>query len=179
MRKWEMREPIAKLGDIVNVRGYGHRRFEVFSVNYEAAMDAVESFEEVFYDVVSVDLADFMIAWQEDVTVVETPNEIDYEKLEGHSAQSYYDIISSFTIDYNGLMGGNKPKEQITKKEEVDVPKNRSKSDKIDVLLDELHRFQTLIEMMGEDDEDEDTYYRDRVDEIKAELAAMTGGKAE
>lgn len=179
MRKWEMREPIAKLGDIVNVRGYGHRRFEVFSVNYEAAMDAVESFEEIFYDVVSVDLADFMIAWQEDVTVVETPNEIDYEKLEGHSAQSYYDIISSFTIDYNGLMGGNKPKEQITKKEEVGVPKNRSKSDKIDVLLDELYDYQTTINIVGDDHEEGDGYYRDKVDEIKAELAAMMGGVKE
>lgn len=172
---WEMREPIAKLGDIINVRGYGHRRFEVFAVNYEASMDAVESFEEVYYDVVSVDLADFIIARQEDVIVVETPNEIDYDKLEDYSAQGYYDIIPSFTIDISEYVDVGKPKES-TNKEEVDVPRNRSKTDKIDALLDDLNRFKTLIEMMGEDDEDEDTYYRDRVDEINAELAVMTGG---
>src|SRR5690625_2462400 len=131
--KWEMREPIAKLGDIINVRGYGHRRFEVFAVNYEASMDAYESFEEVYYDVVSVDLADFMIAWQEDVLVVETPNEIDYDKLEEYSAQDYYDIISTFTV----FEDVGKPK-VTTSKGEDDVPRNRSKTDKIDVLLDEL-----------------------------------------
>src|SRR5690625_7825266 len=172
--KWEMREPIAKLGDIINVRGYGHRRFEIFAVNYEASMDAHESFEEVYYDVISVDLADFMVAWQEDVIVVETPNEIDYDRLEEYSAQDYYDIISSFTVFED--VGKQKVS---TNKEEVDVPRNRSKSDKIDALMDEVYDYQTTINIVGEDHEEGDGYYRDKVDGIKAELAAMAGGGKE
>lgn len=169
-RGYHMREPIARLGDIIQIKGYGSRKFEVFSVFYSLEVDAVEEFEEIFYDVSEINGEELLMAWQEDIVVLETPHEVDYERLEELSSKMFEDVLETFDI----TMGFKSTKVDKVEKEDADVPRNRSKADKIDTLLDELNRFRTLIKLLGEDEGDEDTYYRDKVDEIKAELAELT-----
>src|SRR5690625_4853708 len=98
-----MREPIARLGDIIQIKGYGSRKFEVFHVAYSYEVDAVEEFEEIFYDASEINGEEITMAWEEDITVLETPNEIDYDRLEELSAKSFENVIESMELTLGDL----------------------------------------------------------------------------
>src|SRR5699024_7348318 len=78
----EDRQPCAKIGDIIQIRGYGNRKYEVFSVQYTKDVYPSEMFVDICYDTVSLDGTDFILAFQEDITVVNTPENVDYKRLE-------------------------------------------------------------------------------------------------
>lgn len=185
--KWEPREPIAKLGDIVQIRGYGERKFEIFTLSYSMDMDAVDLFEDIYYDVAALDVPEYLLACQEDIIVVETPNEVDYDTLEEHSVQNNietYSYLSSIGLQGYEMVTGDTDEVDDDNTEEGEiVPKQRKEdekeSDKVDELLTELSDYYTLVGLVGEDYEDGDGYYKRKIDDVKAELAELTGGKAE
>lgn len=187
MREWEFREPIAKLGDIIQIRGYGSRKFEVFSISYAVDIDVIDMFEDVFYDVAALDSHDYMLACQEDIIVLETPTDVDYDRLEEYLVRQDYaesTILKSLgldgyevtEIDEQGSEQDNEQEEEgvVDKREEIE-----SRTDKVDRLLTELYDYYTLIGLVGGDYEEGDGHYRRKIDDIEAELKELTGGEAE
>ena len=65
-------EPIANIGDLVSVKEQGMRIFEVIGFSHEYQIDAENVFEEIYYDLVCVTTAEFMLADQFSVNVVES-----------------------------------------------------------------------------------------------------------
>lgn len=173
-RGYHMREPIARLGDIIQVKGYGSRKFEVFSVFYSLEVDAVEEFEEIFYDVSEIDGEELMMAWQEDIVVLETPHEVDYERLEELSAKMFEDVLESFDIS----MGFESTKRDKAEKEASDMRKKAEeeqvRADRIDYMLTLLSDYTALVELFGEDYEEGDKYFAKKIDHINAKLAELT-----
>lgn len=177
----EMREPIAKIGDIIQIRGYGNRKYEVFSLQYAKDVFPTEMFIDICYDAVSLDGEDFIFAYQEDITVVQTPANVDYKRLEYLSEKSVNmntdimdDLLKGFEIVPDDAAENITAKE--TEEDEVEANKEDDKPKNVDDLLDELIDYQELIRIVGEDYEDGDGYYRRKVDECMAKLAKMTGG---
>lgn len=183
MREWEMREPVAKLGDIIQIRGYGSRKFEVFSISYTMDVDAVDIFEDVFYDVAALDSHDYMLACQDDIIVLETPIDVDYDRLEEYLVDQ--DYAQHMMLKSLGLDGYDAP-ETISREEGSDVEKRKegetkaeTNAEKVDRLLMELYDSYTLVGIVGEDYEEGDGHYKRKIDAIEAELKELAGGKAE
>jgi len=65
-------EPIANIGDLVSVREHGMRIFEVIGFSHEYQIDAENVFEEIYYDLMCVSTAGFVMADQSSVNVVES-----------------------------------------------------------------------------------------------------------
>ena len=95
MHEWYRREPVAKLGDVIQIKGYGSRKFEVYAVYYSFDMDAVDMFEDIYYDVASLDGKEYLMAWQEDIVVLETPDIVDYERLETHASRTFEEVFKT------------------------------------------------------------------------------------
>jgi len=63
-------KPIANIGDIVRVEGYGLRTFEVVAYSYERYIDAENDVDDIWYDVACTQTTDLILAGQEDITVL-------------------------------------------------------------------------------------------------------------
>jgi len=61
---------IASFGDLVYVAGYGDRIFTVESYSYSIQYYRHEAIEEIIYDLTDVDTLEYLIAYQEDITVI-------------------------------------------------------------------------------------------------------------
>lgn len=169
---WQ-REPIAKIGDIIHIRGYGNKEFEVFSVQCTIDTFPTESYYDICYDVVSLNGEEYILAFQEDITVVESPLDVDYERLEYLSERS---VEMDFERMNEILQGFDLvPDDNHTEMEEDVV--EESKTETVDDLLDKLNDYNELIATVGEDYEEGDGYYRRKVDDIKAKLRGIIGGK--
>ena len=167
----EDRQPCAKIGDIIQIRGYGNRKYEVFSVQYTKDVYPSEMFVDICYDTVSLDGSDFILAFQEDITVVNTPENVDYKRLEYLAEKS----IEPFGDIFGGIFGGGfeiVASDDQFEKEGEEMPEEKTES--IDDLLDELNDYKALIELFGEDYEDGDGYYKRKADECMTKLAKMT-----
>lgn len=200
----EMRQPVAKLGDIVHIRGYGNAEFEVFSVSSLNEINPLEWFEEITYDVARIVgkgvYAEQLLAYQEDITVVNTPNEVDYEQLEDHLIQRDMDINETlanlglegyeiFLTDEDAMDKMNAQYEENMKEAIDDIAKGieetmgkvtprleapQDDDERIDELLTELIDYQELVAEVGNDYEQGDGHYWNHVEDIKKELRRIT-----
>lgn len=168
------RQPIAKIGDIIHIKGYGNRKYEIFSIQHTKDVFPTEAFVDICYDTVSIDGTEFNLAYQEDITVVTSPENVDYERLEYMSEKSLEDVgdtLEGILVGYEivasdikafGNKGYNDPS-----KEDIGA--------EVDGLLDELSDCLQLIDMFGEDMYEGDGYYRMISEEIKSKLTKIIG----
>lgn len=62
--------PIANIGDLITVKGYGIRTFQVDAFTHEFHYDAETQLEEIYYDVTCVQSFEQLVADQEDIAIV-------------------------------------------------------------------------------------------------------------
>lgn len=118
------RKNIANIGDIVVVDGYPGRKFRVESYTYYVEYTEGYIEEGVSYIVYDIETGEDLIAFQDEITVIQTAH------------------------THTSKVVRNKKKEDrrsIRKWEQL------THSEKIDYLLDELRDYQTLIKMFGDE----------------------------
>lgn len=62
--------PVAGVGDIVRIEGYGIRTFEVFSYSYEYYVDKENEYDDLWYDLTCTKTFEYFTAGQEDIVVL-------------------------------------------------------------------------------------------------------------
>ena len=62
--------PIANIGDLVSVKGYGIRTFQVDAFSHEFHYDAENVSEEIYYDVTCTTTLEYLLADQSAIAVV-------------------------------------------------------------------------------------------------------------
>ena len=116
------RKNIANIGDIVVVDGYPGRKFRVESYTYYVEYTEGYIAEDVSYIVYDIETGEDLIAFQDEITVIQTAHTSkvvrNEKKEDGRSTRKW---------------------EQLTY------------SEKIDYLLDELRDYQALIKMFGDE----------------------------
>lgn len=158
---------IAKIGDIIVVDGYGAREFQVESYTHEIDYQPEYVAETIMYDITDLITHEFLIAYQEDISVVcRAENADEYLRgKSGHTAAKQAKELAEeivATIDIDAIV------------EETFAKAMPSIERRIDEKLAEISDYKTLIEMFG----DEDGAYQSKIDEIKTRLAElMKGGK--
>ena len=164
---------IAEIGDIILVAGYPFQEFQVesFSHNLDYQKEYVD--EDIMYDAADIASGEYLLALQEDITViVKAEKADDYIKGKSgrHSGETPKDwSVILADIDFTGIADGGKSGEATT---------GPTQDDRIDELLDELSDVNGLIELFGEheDDDLQDRKYVLRKTEIEAKLIELTGG---
>lgn len=73
--------PIAKIDDIIYVKGYGFRMFRVYAITYEYHRDAENELEEIYYDIVCMKTYECLVADQEDNSIVTEEEETSIDDL--------------------------------------------------------------------------------------------------
>lgn len=160
--------PIAQLGDLITITGYATRLFRIDSYTHEFTYERGLETEEIYYDCSCVTSAEYTLAAQEDITVAcaEVYSEIYLETYE----HPIIDVVAS-DIFANLFANMNWEAEVMTKPvKAVNKTKEPTKQERIDALLDEMNNVNNAIELIG----DSDGEYGRRIDEIKAELEAVS-----
>lgn len=135
----------ATFGDIVTVLGYGDALYKVENFTEQTINEPNGKVSEVFYDLTDVaDYTNYVIADDEDITVVATADKAD----EYFAQNPPTDYVKSEVT-------------KVTKKTEV-----KTKQAVIDGLLDELNQTMYLIEVFREADDE----YKGKIHEIKRKL---------
>ncbi len=62
--------PIARIGDLITLQGYGKRVFRVDSYTHEFIYEIDATTEDIYYDCTCVSTSEYTIGAQDDVTVV-------------------------------------------------------------------------------------------------------------
>src|SRR5699024_2346481 len=164
---------IAEIGDIILVAGYPFQEFQVesFSHNLDYQKEYVD--EDIMYDAADIASGEYLLAFQEDITVIVKADKADEyiaDKSGRHSGETPKDWAGILAdIDFTVIA-------DVTKSGETTAEPSRDV--RIDELLDELSDVNGLIELFGEheDDELEDRKYVLRKTEIEAKLIELTGG---
>ena len=163
----------ANIGDIVIDANHPAREFQVDGYSHEIYTDADGQYEEITYDVYDVESCEFLIAFEEDLTVV-----VKAEMADDY-LRSKYGINASKPSDIERKIVGDIMKEFTAKekalteaKDIVNKAESRQGKDDIDTLLDEINDYKTLIKMFG----DEDKKYELAICEAKAKLKELTEG---
>ena len=176
------RVPKACIGDIVNIKGYGNRTFEVLSIMHEIYVDADVSYDEVYYDCYSYSDGDYYFADDEDITVVSRPEQVDFERLSEHSKNmdEKWSNVSEMVDGMSEMLDQkiNQAAKELGEafndvhKRDTNKRKSKSKKERIDDLLIELYDVNQLIKNFGEheDDDRKDRKYSLRKNEIEAKL---------
>lgn len=149
----------AEIGDIILVAGHSFQEFQVES--YTHSLDFEDDYveEDITYDAADIESGEYLLAFQEDVTVIVKADKAD-------------DYIAS----KSGMSETNNKRPRWTEEIEFTVelkPKEVvPKGDKIDGLLDELSDVNAMIELFGdhEDGDKRDRKYALKACEIKAKL---------
>lgn len=177
---------IASFGDLVYVAGYGDRIFTVESYSYSIQYYRHEAFEEIIYDLTDVDTLEYLIAYQEDITVICKASEAN-EYLANMERNITDEISQSPSpgidggwpagFEYVGDMTfkpiGREASETMTGNKH----NHRYDRDYVDDLLTELSDKMTLLRMFDGDGDDE---FKERIEkritEIKERIKATTEG---
>lgn len=165
--------PLAQLGDLVTINGYANRLFRVDSYTHEFTFERGIESEDIYYDCTCVTAGEYTLGAQEDLTVVCREGQTE-EFLKTYEHPEI-DVIASEMFD--GMFGNifgeaeqmTKPVNTVTTKK----TKEPTRQELIDVLLDDMNNVYNAIELVGDDGGD----YGRRIDEIKAELSAVTEGR--
>lgn len=158
-----------KLGDVVEIQGYGGELFVIISIEKTYFRDShVEEITE-WYDCASKLTGEPFYAEEMDLTLKHRPNSLDFAEL----------IYLQEQADEKAQKMGEELMEHLLEEGKIkraseDVPQDNRV--KIDVLLDELNDVETRIRMFGEheDDERRDRRYSLQRAEIYAKLKEMT-----
>ena len=163
----------ANIGDIVIDANHPAREFQVDGYSHEIYTDANGEYEEITYDVYDVETCEFLIAFEEDLTVVvkaemaddylRSKYGINDNKPSDIERKIVDDILREFTAKEKEIREAN----PINNKAEV----SRDIND-VDTLLDEINDYKTLIKMFG----DENKKYELAICEAKAKLKELTEG---
>ena len=147
----------ANIGDIISVKGYLGDLFIVEAWTHELEYNEDLVIESIIYDVTDVKTGDFLIVFDEDVTVV--------ERAESKSKNRTVGDFLSVNININDVMDG-----KTTSEPAVESP--RTSSETIDKLLDEINDYHELIRLFG----DENNAYKTRIEYAELKLKEITGG---
>ena len=163
----------ANIGDIVIDANHPAREFQVDGYSHEIYTDANGEYEEITYDVYDVETCEFLIAFEEDLTVVvKAEMADDYLRSKyGINASKPSDIERKIVDD---IMKEFTAKEKALREAKAIVNKAGDSRNKVDVdtLLDEINDYKTLIKMFG----DENKKYELAICEAKAKLKELTEG---
>lgn len=176
--------PIANIGDLVNVDGYADKLAEVISYTHEFRYEPDKIYEDIYYDCVCVDSAEYLLASNEDLTVVcQAQDSSDYLRI--YHSKKDNDITSEILGEdlteenfqremerqWSKLIIESEGGTMIPKKTDKGRKKSPSivRQERIDELLDEMLNVMAVAELVGSDDE----YCRDRISEIEAELERL------
>ena len=155
-------KPIAAIGDLVTISGYGARLFRVDSYTHEFLYERGAEYEDIYYDCTCATTAEYELGAQEDITVICKESEAD-------ALLAMYDhpeIDEEKTDDLNKLF----VEVRIVTKP-VEKTKEPTKQERIDALLDERND-------VGSTDDfvivaDAEAYKQRRIDEIDAKIKSI------
>lgn len=176
---------IASFGDLVHVADYGDRIFTVESYSYSIQYYRHEAIEEIIYDLTDVETLEYLIAYQEDITVICKASEAN-EYLANMERNIADEIPQSPSpgIDGGWPVGyeyvGDMTFEPIGREASETMTRNKHRYDReyVDNLLTELGDKMTLLRMFDGDGDDE---FKERIEkritEIKERIKATTEGK--
>lgn len=169
----------ANIGDIVIDANHPAREFQVDGYSHEIYTDAEGEYEEITYDVYDVETCEFLIAFEEDLTVVvkaEMADDylrikygINDNKPSDIERKIVDDIMREFTAKEKALREAKDMPDKPTANPQR--PKEMTKQERIDRLLDEINFYKLLIELMG----DEGRKFELAICGAKAKLKEMTG----
>ena len=146
----------ANIGDIISIKGYLGDLFIVESWTHELEYNEDLVIESIIYDVTDVKTGDFLIAFDEDVTVV--------ERAESKSKSKTVGDFLTVNININDI---------VDSVAEVRASKQPSVcSEYIDKLLDEINDYHELIRLFGDDN----NAYKTRIEYAELKLKEITGG---
>ena len=152
----------ANIGDIISVKGYLGDLFIVESWTHELEYNEDLVIESIIYDVTDVKTGDFLIAFDEDVTVV--------ERAESKSKSKTVGDFLSVNINTNSfgeqMIDAIKEFEEIKQQPRTDIPES------IDKLLDEINDYHELIQMFGDDN----NAYKTRIEHAELKLKDIVEG---
>jgi len=161
--------PIAQLSDLVTINGYANRLFRVDSYTHEFTFERGIESEDIYYDCTCVTAGEYTLGAQEDLTVVCREGQTEaflktYEhpEIDVIASNIYDEMFTNMTWEVRDVVNPIKA---------VIAPKGPTKQERIDALLDDMNNVNTAMALIGDEGGD----YGRRVDEIKAELEAMTG----
>src|SRR5690625_5012783 len=151
---------IANIGDIVLVAGYQGREFRVDSYSHEVHYQSDYTEEVILYDVSDVITGEYMLAYQEDTSVIRRAGN---EKSAPHASA----IDTDFGWEWIGEM-------EYVREEDAPVrSKEISKQERIDRLLIEISDYGELIRNFG----DADGELHVKINIEKDILRELTGGE--
>lgn len=182
--------PIAEVGDLVRCDGYGAKVFIIDAYTHELSYDSENSFEDIYYDMTDALTKEYTLGGQEDIFVVCNADKADAYLAEYRRNGAKEDgkdgelpsEMSKALLDWAGKLGegGNymskefKPTPRELSSQEAARRKQErdERADKVNVLLDEMRDYDTLITMFG----DIEGEYQAKIDGAKAKLAEITSG---
>lgn len=173
--------PIADIDDLVTVRGCDGAVFQVEGFTHEIEYDRGETNEAILYDVTDLRTMDFLIAFQDDITVV-TDTQLGRESLANKGAETFEQTLERINADE--IARKHRAFEGSVYDEVASVIEQgmaHLKAESTDGLLDELSDALSMQANFGdhEDDEKRDRKYAIRVCEIKEKLRDLTEGVGE
>lgn len=146
----------ANIGDIISIKGYLGDLFIVESWTHELEYNEDLVIESIIYDVTDVKTGDFLIAFDEDVTVV--------ERAESKSKSKTVGDFLTVNININDI---------VDSAAEVRASKEPSVcSESIDKLLDEINDYHELIRLFGDDN----NAYKTRIEYAELKLKDIVEG---
>src|SRR5690625_1722247 len=141
----------ANIGDIISIKGYLGDLFIVESWTHELEYNEDLVIESIIYDVTDVKTGDFLIAFDEDVTVV--------ERAESKSKSKTVGDFLSVNININDIVDSASKELSVC-------------SESIDKLLDEINDYHELIQMFGDDN----NAYKTRIEYAELKLKDIVEG---
>lgn len=168
----------ANLGDIITIGGYGEMLFRVFAKSYNEETNAYESYVDVFYDVISLETGEFLLADNEDITIIDSPSTVDTDTLKMHAddnSEAIKSIIETLGKYDHEIMYSSSDENDDNIGTEIDMSGHKIVDDDnsaIDKLLDEMNDWKELVKNFGED-----VHYMTNIKRIKDELKRITGGR--
>ncbi|WP_060210215.1 hypothetical protein [Sporosarcina koreensis] len=165
-----MLEPIAQIDDLITIEGYGGRVFRVDGFTYEKVHGRDYEEEDIFYDCHCVVTAEYMLGGQDDIEVVcKAANAEAY--LRNYEMPAFKTLLfgqSIFTEGDDDVINPFKPIKTVA---ETKKPKEPTREERIDALLDERNTvgnsddFVTVADM--------EAYKQRRYDEIDAQITEV------
>ncbi|SER88465.1 hypothetical protein [Psychrobacillus sp. OK032] len=159
-------KPIANIGDIVTINGYGRRLFRVDAYTHEFMVDEDGTEEDIWYDVSCVNTGEYTIGAHDEVKFVcgATHAEVFIANYDHPVTPSLLSGLS-FTVNVDSA-------ENVAPVTPKPKPKSRQqKQAQVDELLDELNDLTLLNEFFGGKDEE----YTERIAEVSEKLKAVSG----
>lgn len=163
---------IADIGDIITVKGYNLKEFQVESWTHEVKYQTGCIDEVILYDVTDLKTHYFLLAYQEDVSVICRANKADaYLRnigIQRKQAESNTQLKINSTWEHLGNMS--------FKREEVDYKANKkvdhAEEARVDRFLDEIIDYKELIKNFG----DVEGEYQAKIDSAKSKLTIIAEG---